>query len=99
MASVRATLESWLLVDSLLRWLDSMGGAALRSMLAPLIVLGLHIIEANLVQPWLLSRRIVVSPIAIFLSAASRKLSIPSARAWRWIVTASALSRISRRIF
>ena len=40
-ASVRATLESWLLVDSLLRWLDSMGGAALRSMLAPLIVLAL----------------------------------------------------------
>lgn len=40
-ASVRATLENWLLVDSLLRWLESMGGAALRSMLAPLIVLAI----------------------------------------------------------
>jgi predicted PurR-regulated permease PerM len=40
----------------------------LLGLVAPLILLGLHIIEANLVQPWLLSRRIVVSPIAIFLT-------------------------------
>ena len=33
-----------------------------------LILLGLNTIEANLVQPWLLSRRIVISPIAIFLT-------------------------------
>ena len=32
-----------------------------------LILVGLNTIEANLVQPWLLSRRIVISPIAIFL--------------------------------
>lgn len=32
-----------------------------------LILLGLNTIEANFVQPWLLSRRIVISPIAIFL--------------------------------
>jgi predicted PurR-regulated permease PerM len=37
-------------------------------LVAPAILLGLHVIEANLVQPWLLSRRIVVSPIAIFLT-------------------------------
>lgn len=34
----------------------------------PLILLGLNTIEANLVQPWLLSRRIVISPVAIFLT-------------------------------
>jgi len=34
----------------------------------PLILLALNIIEANLVQPWLLSRRIVISPVAIFLT-------------------------------
>ena len=33
-----------------------------------LILLGLNTIEANLVQPWLLSRRIVISPVAIFLT-------------------------------
>jgi predicted PurR-regulated permease PerM len=34
----------------------------------PLILLGLNTVEANLVQPWLLSRRIVISPVAIFLT-------------------------------
>ncbi len=34
----------------------------------PLILLALNTIEANLVQPWLLSRRIVISPVAIFLT-------------------------------
>jgi len=33
-----------------------------------LILVGLNTIEANLVQPWLLSRRIVISPVAIFLT-------------------------------
>lgn len=33
-----------------------------------LILLGLNTIESNLVQPWLLSRRIVISPVAIFLT-------------------------------
>ena len=32
----------------------------------PLILLALNTVEANLVQPWLLSRRIVISPVAIF---------------------------------
>jgi predicted PurR-regulated permease PerM len=37
------------------------------ALVPPLILLALNTIEANLVQPWLLSRRIVVSPIVIFL--------------------------------
>jgi predicted PurR-regulated permease PerM len=36
----------------------------------PLVLLALNTIESNLVQPWLLSRRIVVSPIAIFVTVA-----------------------------
>jgi predicted PurR-regulated permease PerM len=36
----------------------------------PLILLAINTVEANLVQPWLLSRRIVISPPAIFLIAA-----------------------------
>jgi hypothetical protein len=38
-ASVRATLENWLLIESLLRWLDSLGLQALRSALAAIVVL------------------------------------------------------------
>ena len=42
----------------------------------PLILLALNTVEANLVQPWLLSRRIVISPIAIFLTVV--------ALVWMW---------------
>ena len=38
-AGVRATLESWLLIDSLLRWLDSLGLQSFRSALAAIVVL------------------------------------------------------------
>ncbi|HEY0955510.1 MAG TPA: EI24 domain-containing protein [Roseateles sp.] len=38
-ASVRATLENWLLIESLLRWLDSLGLQSLRSALAAIVVL------------------------------------------------------------
>ena len=37
-AGVRATLESWLLIDSLLRWLDSFGLQSFRSALAAIVV-------------------------------------------------------------
>jgi predicted PurR-regulated permease PerM len=40
----------------------------LHALAPPLILLGLNTVEANLVQPWLLSRRIVISPVAIFLT-------------------------------
>ncbi|MDR7297689.1 hypothetical protein J2X16_003038 [Pelomonas aquatica] len=38
-AGVRATLENWLLIDSLLRWLDSLGLQSFRSALAAIVVL------------------------------------------------------------
>jgi predicted PurR-regulated permease PerM len=41
----------------------------MQALAAPLILLGINTIEANLVQPWLLSRRIVISPVAIFVMA------------------------------
>lgn len=37
----RASMEQWLLVDALLRWLDSLGASSLRAVLAPLIVIAL----------------------------------------------------------
>ena len=40
-AAVRAFLEDWALVASLLTWLEAMGGGAFRSVVAPLIVVAL----------------------------------------------------------
>lgn len=40
---LRATLESWLIVDSLLRWLGSVGGESFRTVLAPIIIIALAI--------------------------------------------------------
>lgn len=42
-AAVRATMESWSLIDAMLKWLDSMGGQSLRALLAPIIVLGVSL--------------------------------------------------------
>ena len=43
----------------------------LLALVPPAILLALNTVEANLVQPWLLSRRIVISPVAIFLTVAT----------------------------
>lgn len=40
-AGVRSTLESWMLLESLLHWLDGMGLQAFRSALGPIILLAL----------------------------------------------------------
>ncbi len=39
--AVRAQMESWLIVDTLLKWLDGVGLNGLRSVLAPLVVVAL----------------------------------------------------------
>ncbi len=38
---VRATLQSWSLIDALLKWLEALGGTGLRVMIAPLVVVAL----------------------------------------------------------
>ena len=43
LAGVRATLESWALLEALLRWLDGIGAQGFRTVLAPLIVVALAI--------------------------------------------------------
>jgi hypothetical protein len=42
-SAVRSQMESWLVVDALLRWLDSLGASGFRSVLAPLIVVALSL--------------------------------------------------------
>jgi predicted PurR-regulated permease PerM len=47
------------------------GHTLLQMLLPPLILLSIDTVEAYFVQPWLLSRRIVVSPVAIFVVVAT----------------------------
>lgn len=42
-AAVRATLDGWLLVGTLMQWLDSIGASALRHALAPLVVVAFSV--------------------------------------------------------
>lgn len=42
-----------------------------QALIPPAILLGLNTVEANVVQPLLLARRLVVSPIAIFITVAT----------------------------
>ena len=42
-AGVRAQLESWLLIDALLKWLESTVGAGFRAVMAPMIVVALAV--------------------------------------------------------
>lgn len=46
------------------------GSTIFQILLPPAILLSIDTVEAYLVQPWLLSRRIVVSPVAIFVVVA-----------------------------
>jgi hypothetical protein len=40
-AGMRATLDSWSLIDGLLTWLESVGGSGLRALIAPLVIVAL----------------------------------------------------------
>ncbi len=63
LAGVRATLESWLLVDAALRWVETLLGASFRSVLAPFIVVGLAapliVVLSVLLVAWLMTPAIV----------------------------------------
>ena len=62
-AGVRATLESWLLVDAALKWVETLAGGSFRSVLAPLIVVGLAapliVVLSVLLVAWLMTPAIV----------------------------------------
>ena len=62
-AGVRATLENWLLVDAALKWVETLAGASFRSVLAPLIVVGLAapliVVLSVLLVAWLMTPAII----------------------------------------
>ena len=62
-AAVRGALEQWELVAALLRWLDSMGLASLRTLMAPLIIVALMVplvvVSSLLLVAWLMTPAVV----------------------------------------
>ncbi len=69
-AAVRAFLEQWSLVGSLLRWLESIGAAQWRSLVAPMIVVALAV--PTVVVCTLLLVATLVTPAVVRLVAARR---------------------------
>ena len=96
-AGVRATLESWLLVDAGLKWVESLVGASFRSVLAPLIVVGLAapviVLLSVLLVAWLMTPSIVdlVAARRFPLLARKRGASLLSSVSWSLACTLLAL--------
>ena len=69
-AAVRHTLEAWSLVATLLQWLDSIGAAQLRTLMAPMIVVALSV--PVVVVATLLLVALLVTPAVVRMVAARR---------------------------
>lgn len=81
-AAVRGALEQWSLVAAMLKWLDSVGGGALRSLLAPLIVVALSV--PVIVVITLLLVALVVTPAVVHMVAARRFPSLQKLEGGSW---------------
>jgi hypothetical protein len=96
-AGVRATLESWSLVDAGLKWVESLAGASFRAVLAPLIVVGLAapviVLVSVLLVAWLMTPAIVDLVAARRFPALRRKQggSTLSSLLWSLVYTVMAL--------
>jgi hypothetical protein len=81
-AAVRATLERWALVSSFMQWLDSVGAAGLRALLAPLIVVALAVpavvVLSLLLVAWLMT------PALVRLVAARRFAALERRHGGSW---------------
>ena len=68
--AVRATMESWLIVDTLLKWLASIGGGAFRMVLGPIVVVALSVPVIIVLS--LLLVAVLMTPAIVDLVAARR---------------------------
>ena len=69
-AAVRATLEQWEMLATFMRWLDSIGGAALHTLMAPMIVVALCVPVIVVVSLLLVAT--LMTPALVALVAARR---------------------------
>jgi hypothetical protein len=96
-AAVRATLESWSLVDAALKWVESLVGSSFRTVLAPLIVVALAapviVVLSVLLVAWLMTPAIVNLVATRRFPALERKhgAGIASSIAWSLGCTVLAL--------
>ena len=76
-AGVRASLENWALVDAGLKWIEALAGNSFRTVLAPLIVVGLAapviVVLSVLLVAWLMTPAIVKLVAARRFSTLERK--------------------------
>ena len=81
-AGVRATLESWRLIDTLLGWLDHMGMQGFRSVMAPMVLLALTV--PVIVVLSLLLVALLMTPALVRMVARRRfaQLEIREGAAW-----------------
>jgi hypothetical protein len=81
-AAVRATLEQWSLVVTAMVWLDSVGAGALRTLIAPLIVVALAL--PVIVIASLLLVALAMTPALVDLVAARRFPGLERRRGGGW---------------
>nr|WP_316639933.1 EI24 domain-containing protein [uncultured Roseateles sp.] len=67
---LRTTLDSWLIIDSLLRWLGSIGGEGFRSVLVPIIIIALAVPVIVVVSLVLVA--LLMTPALVTLVASRR---------------------------
>lgn len=81
-AGVRATLERWQLVEAMLQWLDSVGGASMRALVAPMIVVAVAV--PLVVVGALLLVATLMTPAVVNLVARRRFPGLERRQGARW---------------
>ena len=98
-AGVRATLESWSLVDAGLKWVETMVGGSFRAVLAPLIVVGLAapviVVLSVLLVAWLMTPAIVNLVAARRFPALARKEGAGTFSSVLWSLGCTVLALIA----
>ncbi len=83
LASTRGALESWALLDMLLRWIEELGGANLKAMLVPLIIVFLA--SPVVVVLSLLLVAVFITPAATRLVVRRRFAGLEALRGAGWL--------------
>ena len=98
-AGVRATLESWFLVDAALKWVESLAGGSFRSVLAPLIVVGLAapviVVLSVLLVAWLMTPAIVGLVASRRFAQLERKHGAGTASSVAWSLGCTVLALLA----
>jgi hypothetical protein len=98
LSAVRATLESWHLVDAALSWIENLLGASFRAMLAPLIVVVLAVpvvvVLSLLLVAWLMTPAIVRLVVARRFPALQKKQGAGLLLGLGWSLACSAVALV-----